>query len=117
MTSESTTVPISAQQPAFDVLASIAAQYPTLPAGYVTLLAFSSGRLDLDFQMETGADFEAWRDALEIPVETISLHTGGTHTWLSAATKILSVPFKLTGTVVLSHTELDAPREGAEVLA
>lgn len=117
MNTETTTAPISAQTPAFDILVSLATQYPTLPASYVTLFAFSSDRLDLGFQMNTGADFEAWRDALEIPVETVSLHTGSSHTWLAAATTISGVPFKLTGTVVLTHAEFFAPREGAEVLA
>ena len=117
MTTERT-VPIEIQRPAFDVLVSLAAQYPTLPAGYVTLMAHPGGYLGtLDLQMDTAADFEAWRDALEIPTDGITLNSASTHNWLEGTTTVLDVTVKVTGTVALTYAEYYAPRDRNEVAA
>jgi len=120
VTTENTgkTSPISAQQPAFDVLNSLAAQYPTLPAGYVTLHAPFDGRLGtLRLQMDTSSDFEAWRDALEIPPNDVALFSHGTYIWLETTTTVLDVTVEFSGGIPLAFAALGAPRDREDVAA
>ncbi|MEU8717520.1 hypothetical protein [Streptomyces sp. NPDC048663] len=110
---------IGAQQPAVQALAALAAQYPGLPASYITIhspFELRPGRLDL--QLETPQAFELWRDALEIPAADIELHATVGNCWVSAVTQVGDATVELSGYGIrLSLKELTAPRNRDEVSA
>jgi hypothetical protein len=111
--------PIRVQQPAIQALMSLSAQYPALPAGYITIHSpheLRPGRLDL--QMASAWEFELWRDALEIPPAKVNLVVTATSVWMSAVTSVLDAEVEISGFGIrLSRDEACAPREIEEASA
>lgn len=74
------------QQQAVAALSALAATFPTLPPAFITVhtpVRFTHS-VRLDFQIEPQPGFEAWREALQIPVTAVELVTNGSSSWLTA---------------------------------
>ncbi|MCX5201091.1 hypothetical protein OG897_06390 [Streptomyces sp. NBC_00237] len=84
---------LAAQAPAIGVLVSLVSQYGHLPLPYITFRT----TLKLDFQVDSVAAFESWREALGIDPSAVSLHVTEAHAWLAADTTIHDIPVHISG--------------------
>ncbi|MGP3752169.1 hypothetical protein [Streptomyces sp. IBSNAI001] len=102
---------IAEQAPAFEALDLLVSMFPDLPAAYITTYAKSYAGLAA--QLNTPAEFEAWRTALQIPTEAVDLHGDSAGGWLAAETTVRGVLLRITGhglTVTREQAE-PQPRE------
>jgi hypothetical protein len=67
----STPVTVGDQRRALDVLIQLAGRFPHLPSLHVNLMGHAPDRLYL-YLHDDLADFEAWRQALGIPAESVT---------------------------------------------
>jgi hypothetical protein len=61
---------LTIQQPAFEALAAIFRSFPTLPSGTIQLSDVFSRRVSISLHDDL-ADFEAWREALDIAPDDV----------------------------------------------
>jgi len=113
------TASISVQQSAAQALTALAAQYPTLPAAYITIhhpFELRPGRLDLQFS--SWQEFELWREALEIAPDEVTLHFSGVNSWIAGVTTVLDTEVEISGFgIALNSEQYTAPRTVTEVAA
>ncbi|MFG2747230.1 hypothetical protein ACGFY0_45255 [Streptomyces chartreusis] len=87
--------PISDQAPAVAALLALTDMFGTLPSGYITI--HTTGDVRVGLQLETPAEFEAWRTALLVPPEDVELKQWNGSTWLSVDGLFRGVGIHLTG--------------------
>lgn len=90
--------PLAQQALAAEALVGLTMMFGHLPAPFVTVhLPHLVQLAQLDFQLETPADFEAWRTALQLAPAAVTLHAYRSSTWLATETVFRGVCLKLTG--------------------
>ncbi|MGW1122829.1 hypothetical protein ACWD5B_37920 [Streptomyces tanashiensis] len=87
--------PISTQASSFAALLALTDKFGALPSGYITIHNTDHARVGL--QLETTAEFEVWRAALQIASEDVELRSWNGSTWLQADGTFQGVTVHLTG--------------------
>jgi hypothetical protein len=105
---------IAEQLPAIESLAALAGMLGHLPGAYFTMHHVFANRLDV--QADSPADFEVWREALQVPAETVELHTYKGGTWLKARTTFHETEVELTshGLLIDPDDAKSTPQQDAE---
>ncbi|MFZ3494582.1 hypothetical protein ACODT5_15385 [Streptomyces sp. 5.8] len=85
---------LTEQAPAINALAALVEAHGHLPLPFISLYS-SLGVVSL--QLDTPAEFEAWRCALDIPPSVVTLHAYAGSTWLAATSLFLGVKLQLSG--------------------
>lgn len=102
-------------------LLNLIRRHPTLPAPHITIHepAPSIDRPSrLDLQLDTPADFEAWRAALYVAPGGVTLHLSASHVWLAVDTWHAGIRVHLSGfNVPLTAVHAQAPRDRSAVTA
>ncbi|OKH91457.1 hypothetical protein AB852_28240 [Streptomyces uncialis] len=77
------------------MLLTLTERFADLPVPYITV--YKTGVAQLRVQLDSPAEFEAWRAVLEVPTDAVALqrHAGGG--WLEAKTVFAGVTVDLTG--------------------
>lgn len=86
---------IGEQLPAIQSLAALASTFSALPAAYIVVSGVCLDRFDL--QVETPADFEVWREALQVAPEAVEFHSYGGGSWLELRTVFHGTRVHVTG--------------------
>ncbi|MFF3643434.1 hypothetical protein [Streptomyces sp. NPDC002564] len=90
--------PISEQQQAVTALAAMIQTFASLPDAHITVhTPFRSTPARLDLQLSTPQEFEAWREALQISPDMVSLHATVSYAWLAADTRFSGVKVHVAG--------------------
>ncbi|MFE5090643.1 hypothetical protein ACFRCI_09610 [Streptomyces sp. NPDC056638] len=113
-------IPSLAQQaPAAEALMGLAQMAGDLPAAYIVIHA--SMPVHIAVQLDTPAQFEAWRTALQVPAESVEMlaEPSADMVWLATDMVVRGVAVRLTGHgVALSpETAEILPSVTAEVTA
>jgi hypothetical protein len=105
---------LAEQLPAIESLAALAGMLGHLPGAYFTMHHLFANRLDV--QADSPADFEVWREALQVPAETVELHTYKGGTWLKARTTFHGTEVELTshGLLIDPDDAKSTPQQDAE---
>lgn len=107
-TTERTPATIAEHVPSVEALASLIAMFGHLPKPYITLYTTDGFALQLDHPTA----FEAWRTALQLPTEPITLHATGNSVWLDTSGVFRGVRLDLTGFgVPLTQEQAQTPQE------
>lgn len=100
----------SEQAPVFEALMAIAAEFAELPRPYIVVLNTGPSFI---LQLSHPSHFEAWREALGLPVASVELE-GWSSVWLAAASQFRGVAFELTGHGVPLTAEQAQPQLAAD---
>jgi hypothetical protein len=87
------------QEAAVLALAAMAEAFPYLPVAEIHLPWVYPGLLRISLH-DTAADFEAWREALNIPARAVELHQFKGSSWLAAAGAFSCASVELSGHVI-----------------
>lgn len=100
-------------RPAVALLAEIVNTFPDLPSPAVVL--HQEPELGITVQLQRSCDLEAWREALGIESQWLTLHTYTTAVWIDAAVLIGDVRVQLHSDAPLApHLAALSPAEDAE---
>lgn len=97
------------QTVAVEALFALIKMFPSLPKPYVTI--YSSGTEGFNLQLDHPSHFEAWRTALQLPTNPITLNASGGSVWLDASGVFRGVPLSLSGfRVPLTREQAETPQ-------
>jgi hypothetical protein len=96
---------VSQQIAALDLMREMAYARPDLPAPYVVVGAYSHGATYLSVQCSTPGAFEAWRVALDLPSDLVTLQNAGGDDYLRVDAKVSQIEVCLTGHGLVAAAE------------
>lgn len=110
---------ISQQGSLARLLVDLVQRFGELPAAYITMhTPFEDLPVNLNLQLDTPHAFEAWRAALDIPSDAVTLHSTTGLKWVKVRGHYQDVPVVLSGTnVPLTDVQVQAPRDRSAVTA
>ncbi|WP_326779662.1 hypothetical protein OG481_01875 [Streptomyces longwoodensis] len=105
----------SEQAPVFEALMSLAAEFADLPRPYIVVHCTGPTFV---IQLSHPSHFEAWREALGLPTESVELMAPSS-AWLETSARYRGVEFQLTGHGVPLTPEQAKPQvvEGSSAVA